>query len=312
LERPQDFIRVSALGDLLAHCAEVTRYPHLGISLGARASLDSLGTVGSLMRRCATLGEAIRALGAHLHILDRGTLVHLEKTDDTVVLACLQYGATGRGSGLIVECLLATVVSALRELCGADWAPSEVLLARRAPNEANAFRSFFRAPVRFNQEMTALVFPASFLGLRVSSADPELRLILERELRELEGAARNDLVDQLRRSLRKRLASGSCSCEEVSRRFSLHRRTMNRHLKAAGTGFRTVLDELRFEVARQLVSGTELPLAQISAALNFSEPAAFTRAFERWSGGISPHRWRQLDHADGLFAAQGKADRACA
>src|SRR3954447_12405247 len=42
-------------GFLLAHCAGVTRYPHLGISLGARASLDSLGIVGSVMRRCDTL-----------------------------------------------------------------------------------------------------------------------------------------------------------------------------------------------------------------------------------------------------------------
>jgi AraC-like DNA-binding protein len=312
LDRPQDFVRVSALGELLARVADITGCPHLGISLGARASVESLGIVGLLMRSCDTLGEAIRALEAHLHILDRGTLIHLEKADDAVVLACLQYGAAGRGSGIIAECLLATVVSVLRELCGADWAPSEVLLARRAPEDTNAFRSFFRAPVRFNQEMTTLVFPASFLSVRVSSADAGSRAILEREVRELDRTARKDLVDQVRRSLRKRLASGSCSCDELSRRFSVHRRTMNRHLKAAGTGFRTVLDELRFEVARQLVSDTELPLAQISAALNFSEPAAFTRAFERWSGGISPHRWRRLDHADGLRALRGRADRACA
>ena len=58
-----------------------------------------------------------------------------------------------------------------------------------------------------------------------------------------------------------------------------------------------MLDELRFEGARQLVSDTELPLAQISAALNFSEPAAFTRAFERWSGGVPPQKWRQSDRA---------------
>src|SRR5215207_8273651 len=49
---------------------------------------------------------------------------------------------------------------------------------------------------------------------------------------------------------------------------------------------RTVLDELRFEVVRQLVSDTELPLPQISAARNFSESTAFTRAFERWSGEV--------------------------
>ena len=295
LDRRQNFIRVSVLGNVLAHCAEVARCPHLGISLGARGGVESLGIVGSLMRRCDTLGDAIRALEAHLRVLDRGTLVHIEKTDDTVVLGCLQYGSAGRGAGIIVETLLATIVSVFRELCGADWAPSEVHLARRVPEDSNAFRSFFRAPIRFNQELPALVFSARHLGLRVSTADPQLRPALEEAVGELVMIARVDLVDQLKRSLRKRLATGDCSCEEVSRRFSVHRRTMNRHLKAAGTGFRRVLDELRFDLARQLLSDTELPLVQISAALNFSEPAAFTRAFERWSGGISPRKWRQTD-----------------
>ena len=126
----------------------------------------------------------------------------------------------------------------------------------------------------------------------MSTANRQLKLALERAVHELEAIARADLVDELKRNLRERLATSECTCEEVSRRFSVHRRTLNRRLKAAGTSFRTVLDELRFEVARQLVSDTELPLAQISAALNFSEPAAFTRAFARWSGGISPSFFR--------------------
>ena len=48
LQRPEDFIGVAALGNLLARCAEAASLPHLGISLGARASLASLGIVGSL------------------------------------------------------------------------------------------------------------------------------------------------------------------------------------------------------------------------------------------------------------------------
>jgi AraC-like DNA-binding protein len=301
LSEPENFVQVSIMGDLLARCAEVASCPHLGISLGARASVASLGILGALMRRCDTLGDAVRALECHLKILDRGTLVHLEKADDAVVLSCLQYGSAGRGGGLIVESLLATIVSAFRELCGGSWAPSEVLLARRVPEDSTAFRSFFRAPVQFNQELTALVFPAADLHRKLPSSDPDLRLALEKAVRDLDQASRTDLVDQLRRSLRTRLATGGCSCRDASHRFSLHRRTLNRHLTAAGTGFRTVLDELRFEVSRQLVADTELPLAQISAALNFSEPAAFTRAFERWSGGISPQKWRRLEGADAWF-----------
>ena len=79
LDDPENLIRVSVLGDLLAHCAELASCPHLGIALGARARLDSLGMVGPLMRRCDTLGDAIRALEAHLQISDRGALLHLRR-----------------------------------------------------------------------------------------------------------------------------------------------------------------------------------------------------------------------------------------
>jgi AraC-like DNA-binding protein len=48
---------------------------------------------------------------------------------------------------------------------------------------------------------------------------------------------------------------------------------------------------VRFGIARQLLADTDLPLAEISAALDFSEPAAFTRAFHRWAGR-APSEWR--------------------
>jgi hypothetical protein len=298
LERPENFIRVTVLGSLLARCAEVTRCPHLGVSLGARANVPLLGIIGSLMSTCDTLGDAIGALKDHLQVVDRGTLVHLEKADDAVVLSCLQYGSAGRGGGIIVESLLATIVSVIRELCGGDWAPSEVLLARRVPEDSSVVRSFFRAPVRFNQELTALIFPARHLGLRVSSADPELRLAFERAICELEAIARADLVDKLKRSLRTRLAIEGCSCDDASRRFSIHRRTINRRLKAAGTGFKTLLDELKFEVARQLVSDTELPLAQIfqNRLPSPEHSRAGPGVFRRKSGGTWTARLiRSLD-----------------
>ena len=59
--------------------------------------------------------------------------------------------------------------------------------------------------------------------------------------------------------------------------------------EAAETSFRAVTDGMsfdiaRFDIARQLIADTDIPLAQISAMLDFSEPAAFTRAFHHWSG----------------------------
>ena len=56
-------------------------------------------------------------------------------------------------------------------------------------------------------------------------------------------------------------------------------------------GYRAITNEIRFEIARQLLTDTRVPLAQIAAALGYSEASAFTRAFRRWSGQ-APTTWR--------------------
>ena len=60
-------------------------------------------------------------------------------------------------------------------------------------------------------------------------------------------------------------------------------------------GYRAIANEIRFEIARQLLTDTQVPLAQIAAALGYSEASAFTRAFRRWSGQ-TPKTWRNEGH----------------
>ena len=169
-------------------------------------------------------------------------------------------------------------------------------MPRRAPTDQSPYRFFFRSDVRFDQETAALVFPARLLSTRLTGSDGEVRRALERSLQTVETNARPDLTEDLRQMLRAEMWSGRCSADAMAQRLVMHKRTLTRHLKAAGTSFRTVADEVRLEVARHLVADTDIPLAQVSAALDFSEPAAFTRAFQRWSG-VSPSLLRSQQKA---------------
>ena len=73
--------------------------------------------------------------------------------------------------------------------------------------------------------------------------------------------------------------------------LAMHRRTLSRRLKDSGSGYRTITNEIRFEIARQLLDETDVSLGQSAAALGYSEASAFTRAFRRWSGQ-TPSDWR--------------------
>jgi AraC-like DNA-binding protein len=287
----RNLLSITVLGNFLHLCAERTNCPHIGLLVGQRATLNSLRLVGSLMKVSETLGDALRALEAHLKAQYRGAMVHVEVDSSVAVLSIALYEPMGRGAGHIYEGGLATLVGAVRELCVPDWAPSEVLIPRREPADAGPYRRFFRAPVRFNEETAAVVFPAGLLSWRLSGANPTARTGLEQRIRELERAASPDLVDELRRIVRAEVLKKRPVAQEVAEHFSVDRRTLARHLHTLGTGYKTVADQVRFEVAQQLLAETDIPLVQISAALDFSEPAAFTHAFEKWAG-VAPSIWR--------------------
>jgi AraC-like DNA-binding protein len=103
------------------------------------------------------------------------------------------------------------------------------------------------------------------------------------------------LTEDLRRLLRTELLRETCSATRVAGLFLMHRRTLNRHLRTEGLAFRQVANEVRFEIACELLANTDMALSQIAAALKYSEPSVFTRAFRRWSGE-TPSAWRRSHH----------------
>jgi AraC-like DNA-binding protein len=284
-------LSMSALGSLLRLCAERANCRHFGLLVGEKITLSAFGDLGSLMKVSETFGEALEVLQTYRRLQRSGAVLHLARDGDQAVLSYLPYEGEA-GTGVIAECALAGITHILRDLCGPDWALTEALIPRRAPADQSPHESFFRCCVRFDQEVAALVFPARLLSTRLTGSDVVVQRTLEHNLQAIQTAAAPNLIDELRQILRTKLPRGRCSANEIARHLGLHKRTLTRHLRAVGAGgFRTIADEVRFEVARHLVTDTDIPLVQVSAALDFSEPAAFTRAFQRWSG-VSPSRLR--------------------
>jgi AraC-like DNA-binding protein len=75
----------------------------------------------------------------------------------------------------------------------------------------------------------------------------------------------------------------------------MDRRTLHRHLQAEGRTFRQVANEVRFEMACDLLENTALAIGQVAAVLQYSGTSAFTRTFQRWSGH-PPSAWRSNHH----------------
>ena len=63
---------------------------------------------------------------------------------------------------------------------------------------------------------------------------------------------------------------------------SMHPRTLQRRLREEGTTFEDIKDEARRALAERYLAHPDVPLAQVTAALDYSEQSALTRSCQRW------------------------------
>jgi arylsulfatase A-like enzyme len=103
-------------------------------------------------------------------------------------------------------------------------------------------------------------FPATGLTRPLEGADALAYVRILREIEAMEALRGIGFRKRVERVLRRLLIAGDpeggASLEQMAALFSLHPRTLNRRLQAEGTSFRTLLDESRYRIARQLLRDT--------------------------------------------------------
>jgi AraC-like DNA-binding protein len=231
----------------------------------------------------------LRTLTVYQHLNSEGGLAFFLQRGGVVDFGYAIYQPGLVGASQLYDAVMAAGCNYLRELCGDGWTPSEVFFPHAKPSDVVPHQRFFRASLRFNSEFCALRFPAHWLDRPVEDADPARLRIAEKEA---EAAGRGELLQQVYRALRVLLLRGQSSGDDVAQVLALHRRTLNRRLEAQGATFQEVLDQVRFEVARQLLTDTQVATDDIAAALGYAGVSPFMRSFRRWSG-TTPGRWRR-------------------
>lgn len=287
----QDVGRLLALGADRAHC------PDLGLRLGETMTPTLLGLVGALGNSAPDVGTGLSNMVRYFHLHDRGAVPAMEVRGDQVVLSYTFYEPCVPAVEQIYDAAIMYGQGIMRTLAGPQWKPIEVHFSRAAPECIDLYRRRFRCRVRFGAPENATVFVASWLDCPVVSADAPTHRALAQLVEVLDEDIAADLVGHLRHTLRALLIGDlgeqPLSLERTSQALVLHRRTLNRRLRERGTSFKALVDEARYDIARQLLRDTGLPALRIAGMLGYADATAFTRAFRRWSG-TTPAAWRSV------------------
>ncbi|GAB4071070.1 AraC family transcriptional regulator ligand-binding domain-containing protein [Ancylobacter sonchi] len=276
---------------LIERAAVLARCPHLGLLLGARNDHRALGPIGEMMVCAPTLGEAFRDYVSLQIGYSRGAVVYLQRADDDYFVGYGLYDAGTDPSRHVHDLVVAIGCNMARALTSGRAQPLRVLECVGPPANPAFYRSTLKTTVAFDQEQTGIVLSARDMALPLPGADPVRRLQLRTVIQKMVRGDLEDIPAQVRHTLRPRLMLGEADRDAVAAEIGMGARTLARHLARAGTSFEDIKDEVRFTVARELLTLTRLPIGRIAEALSYSAISSFDHAFLRWAG-VTPSQWR--------------------
>ena len=179
----------------------------------------------------------------------------------------------------------------IRHFLGAHWVPPEIGI--ESPASSPVVESHFPgARILAGQEAGYLVVPRSCLHVaapRTNSGDVgKVDLSL---------ASSFDYVDTLRSLLRSYMADGYVSEQQAASMLDTSVRTLTRRLSDHGLTYGALIDEVRFNAAREMLQTSEMKIVDVARSVGFEDHSDFSRMFRR-IGGLTPREYVQASHSD--------------
>lgn len=291
LDKPDTPIAVAGLRRLLELSAEASGAEDFGLRLAERGGLTNFGAVGLIVREQATVGEAIEAFSRFIHIHHEGMRLDVARGKESVTVRLHLRGRRPIAPRQSIDMALGSVHRIIQSLYGHDWRPQEVHLHYPPPKDRKRYREFYGCRVTFNAEDDAILLSVHDMKRRIPSAHPLIATYLRKRIEAIETrpASWEKKVDEVVRIL---LAGGDCTVERVAEHLACTRRTIHRHLAAAGTSFSAILDAQRADLVVQLIEDPDRPLDDVAMQLGFSAQSAMARWF-RSRFGCTITAWRR-------------------
>ncbi|MGY2289954.1 AraC family transcriptional regulator [Pseudomonas sp. SDO528_S397] len=264
----------------------------IGLELGRKMHVSSYGMLGYALLTSATFGDALRLALRYPALL--GTLFELSLEDEgeRVWFTASDYREAPALKAFNVELCLVS----LKVICDDLLRQPLPLLGARfehaAPDYQAHYAEPFDCPLQFAAGANAFAFDRHWLAHPLPLADPITHQAMAQRCRKqnTEFTGRQAWLGRVRQLLGAQL-SAAPGLDGLAAQMNCSTRTLRRHLHDLGCSYQELLDELRFERAKQLLGQDQVPIYRIAEQLGFSETASFRHAFVRWSG-VAPSQFR--------------------
>jgi AraC-like DNA-binding protein len=273
---------------------ELARNPLIGLELGRVYLPQRYGIYGYALLSAPTLRHALR-FATHFSQL-------------TFSFFSMEFVVVGKAAKfsfrnsiamepellhLFCDRELAATEAACSAIMGRSVAIERVQLLHDGRNRKQAYREFFGCEPEFLAPGIALEFSSSIVDSALPQSDAESSRYFHQQCQMLiaKMSSQSSFVDDVRQLVLARPGYFP-DIEVVAEKLQMSTRTLRRRLKGENSSFQSIVNEVRYSLARQYLLETQLPMESISELLGYSEPGNFSHAFKRWST-ISPTVYRR-------------------
>lgn len=296
LNDPEGLIPLFPIYRFVELAARQERLEDLGTVVGQATSAFDLGAYGVVLQRASTVYEYLQVGIRLIGTLSSGTQLWL--TSEGGVLRVNQYlkGPAGLGRCVADVYTLVLTINMLRRFIGPDWGPAEVSIGVGDEAVLGDREVFGDALLITGQRHSSFTIARSLMNLPI----PRRGAGLARSKDTWPEGGRpmpSDFATSSEQLVVSLLADGYPSIHAAAETVGMSSRTLQRRLAELGITYSGLVSSARSRQAVELLTNTEMPIADIAAELGYTDPSNFGRAFRRQTG-VSPlvfRRSRALD-----------------
>lgn len=281
-------VPVVVAGELVAEAVSACGSAAIGLRAGEATSVGNVGDWGLVLGRAATVASALEIIVASARRFNTGERFWITRRGDAVWLQRRMTSQLKQGREASNEYALMLMIDAIRAAAGPHWRPDEIHMEGEPPPHADEIAALARKRICFRQAQLALVFPIHTLACRFPSGAfpqrPAARVPATVPASDFETSTRQAVASLLR--------LGSAELRVAAETAGMSDRSFQRRLSERGLRFLRLVEDARFDLARQMLGDPDRKIVEVSAALGYTDSANFTRAFRRWAG-VPPQVFRQ-------------------
>jgi len=296
-----DVISPDSTSRLLDVCADISGHGDFGLLLNERIDITMYGLFGYLLLNSGTVEDLFDTLEDYYRVHHDGGDYYKVSTQQHTV--SIEYGfdhALRLCPRHSVEWALGFIPYHLQPALGELARPIVAQFSYDSPHELHRLRSYFGDQLEFNTTYNRLIYPRSIISKPIVDVDPQLLGVLRgrADVYLRDHLADNSLLKNIRMLMFEHLGDKEINASDIARSLNLSLSTFKRRLIEESIDFKETKNSIKNELAKQLLSKTDVKIADIAQKTGFSNQSSFTRFFIRCNRQ-TPHDYRKSKKLSG-------------